>query len=474
VKLPEQSVVVVSALFLSACLVGPDYERPAIELPSTYIGTQAEAESLADLQWWELFEDPQLQALVVLAIEQNRDLRSAIARVDEVRARYGVVRADQFPSVDGSASGSRGNEAELFLPGAGINEIYFLGISAGYEVDLWGRYRRATESARAELLGSVENQRTILITLLSDVASTYLLLRDLDARVEIAKDTARARKDSTSIIQSRFDLGTVPLLDVNQAQIEEADALARLASLRRQAIEAENLLSVLIGSNPRPIIRGRNIEQQVFPIKVPAGLPSTLLERRPDVRAAEQRLAAQTARIGIAKSLRYPSVTLTGTLGVVSNDLSDLIDSDSKLWGVGIDILGPIFDAGKRRSQVEEEIARTEQALNAYEQTILEAMREVQNALTGIRYFREELDAREFQLVAAQSASGLSRARYDGGVTDYLEVLDSERSLFNARLAASEIRRQELVSIVSLYKALGGGWLTPESEQQEQPLEETE
>lgn len=453
-------------LMLAGCMVGPDYQRPEVDIPSEFQGTVPSGESIADLAWWELFQDPQLDDLVRLALEQNRDLRIAVARVEEARARLGVTRADQFPSLNGAASGSRGNTAEQIFPGAGIQENYFLGASAAYEADLWGKFRRATEAARAELLATEENQRTVLITLVADVASAYLLLRDLDERASIAAETLAARKKSTQLVQARFDKGIVPLLDVNQAQIQEATAAAQLASLQRQVIETENLLNVLLGRNPRPVVRGREIYAEIIAPAVPAGLPSALLERRPDIRAAEQRLAAQTARIGVAKSLRIPSVTLTASGGFVSNDLSDLLESDSKLWGVGIDILGPIFDAGKRRSQVDAEVARTEQALNDYEQKILQAFQEVEDALAGVRWYREEQAARDFQVQAAQSASNLSWARYDGGVTSYLEVLDSDRSLFNAQLEASQVRRLQLVSIVRLYRALGGGWAIPESDTQ--------
>jgi len=448
-------------LLASGCMVGPDYQRPDVDMPQAYIGDTATGESVADLHWWQLFRDPQLQDLVRVALEENRDLRQAIARVDEARARLGVTRADQFPTLDGAATGGRGNQAEQIVPGTGIQENYFLGLTAGYEADLWGRYRRGTEAARADLLAIEANQRTIMIALIADVASAYLLLRDLDARVAIAQDTLQARDRSTALIQARFDKGTVALIDVNQAQIQEADAAAQLASLRRQARETENLLNVLLGKNPRPIIRGRAINTDIVVPEVPAGLPSSLLERRPDIRAAEEQLAAQTARIGVAQSLRLPSLRLTGDFGWASNDLSGLVNGDNEIWGVGIDILGPIFDAGKRKSQVKVEKARTEQALNAYEQSILQALREVEDALAGVRWYREELAAREFQLRAAQSASDLSWARYNGGVTSYLEVLDSDRSLFDAQLAASEIRRRELVSIVGLYKALGGGWALP-------------
>jgi multidrug efflux system outer membrane protein len=450
--------VLVAVSIVTGCMVGPDYKRPEVAVPAEFIGAVQDGESLANLRWWELFRDPQLNELVRTALEQNRDLRGAVARVEEARFLVGVTRADQFPRIDGAASAERGNTAAQIFPGVGIRENYFLGVGAAYEADLWGKFRRATEASRAELLAIEENQRTVVITLVAEVASNYLLLRDLDSRVDTAAATLAARKKSTQLIEARFEQGTVPLLDVNQAQIQEATAAAQLASLRRQGREAENLLNVLIGRNPRPIVRGQDIYTGIVAPDVPAGLPAGLLERRPDIRAAEAQLAAQTARIGFAQALRIPSVSLTGTAGLASTELSDLLESDAKLWGVGVDILGPVFDAGKRRSQVEVERARTEQALYAYEQSVLRALQEVEDALAGVRWYREELAAREFQVRAAQSASELSWARYDGGVTSYLEVLDSDRSLFTAQLAASEVRRLQLVSIVRLYRALGGGW----------------
>jgi multidrug efflux system outer membrane protein len=456
-----KGLAVAIAMALGGCMMGPDYVRPEIDVPDAYQGAAPESETVANLLWWELFEDPQLNELVRVALEQNRDLRSAVARVQEARARLGISRADLFPAVGAGGAASRGNTAEAVIPGVGVQEVFTLGFGASYEVDLWGKIRRSNEAARAELLAVEDNQRTVLITLIADVASTYLLLRDLDARAIISADTLVARQDSTRLIQARFDRGTVPLLDVNQAQIQEATAAVQIASFNRQIRQAENLLNVLIGQNPRPIVRGRKSNESLIMPIIPAGLPSELLERRPDVRAAEQLLAAQTARIGIAQALRFPSLSLTGTLGLVSNDLSSLLDSDSELWGIGADLTGPIFDAGKRKNQVEVEKARTEQAQNAYEQTVLRAFQEVEDSLAGIRWYRDEQAAREMQVRAAQSASDLSRARYDGGVTSYLEVLDSDRSLFNAQLAESEVRRLKLVSIVQLYKALGGGWVPP-------------
>jgi multidrug efflux system outer membrane protein len=296
----------------------------------------------------------------------------------------------------------------------------------------------------------------------ADVASLYLLLLDLDDRVDIAQRTVVTRQQSLDIIQARFDRGTVPLIDVNQAQIELADAEAALAALQRELQQAENLLSVLMGQNPGPIVRTPGGEERLFTIDIPAGLPSELLERRPDVRQASQQLAAQTARIGVAEALRFPSLGLTGSLGLASNDLDDFLSGDNKVWGLSANLFGPILDAGRNKARVEAEIARTEQALKNYELTVLRAFQEVDDSLVDIQTFRDEARARERQMIAARSATTLSRARYDGGVTSYLEVLESERSLFSAELLASSTQREQLVSVVTLYKALGGGWLTEE------------
>ncbi len=452
--------VAVSAV-LAGCAIGPDYERPEIQAPELYLQSIDEGASIANLPWWELFDDPQLDALVAAALEENKDLAIATARVEEARAQLGFVRADQFPTIDAGGSGARGEDNSL-QPGVGITERWVLAGTLSYEIDLWGRLRRQTEAARAELLATEEARRTVIITLVSDVASTYLLLRDLDARREIAERTVASREESLRIIRSRFDQGTVPLIDVNQAEIEAADAAARLAAIERDRIRAENLLSVLLGRNPGSIVRGRELREQRPPPAVPAGLPSELLERRPDVREAEQRLAAQTARIGAAQALRLPTLNLTGAFGVASSDLSDLIDSDSDLWSIGGDFFGPLFDSGRSKRRVEAEKARTEQLLRTYEQTILLALREVEDALAAVRTSQQELDARERQVAAARSAAALSRSRYDGGVTSYLEVLDSERSLFQSELVESTTRRERLVAVVGLYKALGGGWLPDE------------
>lgn len=442
---------------LTGCKLGPNYERPELGEPGNFVQDLDEGAALANLPWWQVFDDPDLVSLINLALVENKELAIATARRDEVRARLGVARADLYPQLDGTFGASRGNNQDLLNPGGEISSNYVLAAEAFYEVDLFGRVRRSTEAAQADLFASEANRQTVVTAVIADVASTYFLLRDLDARYAIAERTLKTRQDSTNIIRERFDKGIVPILDVNQAEIEEADSAAILAAIERQQVQTENLLSILVGRNPGPILRNRSLTDQTLIPDVPTGLPSELLERRPDLRAAEQELAAQTARIGVAEALRWPSLSLTGTIGLVSDDLSDLLDGDD-LWSVDANLFAPLFNAGRNARRVEIEKARAEQALESYELSVLAAFAEVEDALAAIRTLRDEYAARQMQLTAARSAATLSRARYDGGVTSYLEVLDSERSLFSAENAASQVRRAQLVSIVDLYKALGGGW----------------
>ena len=460
-------LITVATLMLASCTMGPDYQRPEVPVPEDFRYTVVDGASFANLQWWELFDDERLVELIKTALVDNKELAVAVARIEEARATLGFVRADQFPNLDGQAGAARGNTIPgVDLPGS-INDSFILAANLSFEVDLWGKLRRSTESARAELLATVEARNVVTITLISDVASIYLLLLDIDARIEIAERTKKTREESLGIIQARFDKGTVPLIDVNQAQIELADAEAELSALERQQGLAENSLSVVLGRNPGPILRGSQDPASTLDIpEIPVGLPSELLERRPDVRQASQQLAAQTARIGVAEALRFPSLSLTGSLGLASDDLSGFLSSENKVWGISGNLLGPIFDAGRNKSRVEAEMALTEQLLNIYQLTVLQSFQEVDDALIEINTYRQEAEARERQVSAARSATDLSRARYNGGVTSYLEVLESERSLFRAELLASATRREQVVAIVRLYKALGGGW---ENEQQADP-----
>ena len=455
-------------LVLGGCAAGPDYERPELDVPENYLQPVEQGESVANTPWWDLFADERLQELIRVALEENQDLGIAAARVEEFRAVLGVTRADQFPTVDITASGAQAEGSENVFPGniPGVPndkvENYRLSADVFFELDLFGRLRRSTEAARAQLLATEEAQRSITISLVASVASTYMLLRDLDAQLAIARRTQATRADSLGIIQARFDKGTVPRLDVNQAEIELAVADAAVAAAERAVAQTEHALSTLLGRNPGPVVRGLPLRQQVVAPDIPAGLPSELLQRRPDVLATEAQLAAQTARIGVAQAARWPSLSLTGALGFESDDLSTLTDGGSDFWSAGIGILAPVFNAGRNKSRVEVERARTEQALLAYEQTVQRAFREVEDALVAVRTYRAEHEARARQVTAARSAATLSRARYDGGVTSYLEVLDTERSLFNAELTESQTLRLYINAIIELYKALGGGW-NPES-----------
>jgi len=446
---------------LGGCAVGPDYQRPELDMPDAYLQPVEEGESLANTPWWDLFRDPELQQLVRLALEENQDLGIAAARVDEFRALVGVTRASQFPSLDVAASGARVDGSDKVFPGNlvdGAVDNYRLQADVFFEVDLFGRLRRATEAARAQLLATEEARRSVTLSLVAGVASTYMLLRDLDAQLEIARRTEKARSDSLAIIQARFDKGIVPRLDLNQAEIELAVASAAVSAAERAVAQTEHALSLLLGRNPGPIVRGLPLDRQAMPPAVPAGLPSELLQRRPDVLAAEAALAAQTARIGVAQAARWPSLSLTGALGFESGELSELTESGSDFWSVGAGLFAPVFNAGRLKGQVEVERARTEQALLAYEQAVQRAFAEVEDALVAVRTYRAEHAARQRQLAAARSAARLSRARYDGGVTSYLEVLDTERSLFSAELAESQTLRLYFDAVIRLYKALGGGW----------------
>ena len=447
---------------LGGCAVGPDYERPPLDVPDHYLQSDVQPAStdpsIANLDWWELFDDPELEALIRAALANNKELAIAVARIDEAAAVLGIVRADQFPVLDAEGSAGRISNSEDLIPFAETRDDYFLGASAAFEIDLWGKLRRATEGARADLLGSEETARAVTISLVAEVATTYFLLRDLDHRYQVATRTLTSREDSLDIIRARFDKGIVPELDVNQADVEAADAQASIAAFERQVIQIENALRVLIGANPGAVTRGLPLDRQTVPVDVPAGLPVTLLERRPDVRAAEQAFAAATARIGVARALRLPSLGLTGSYGSATDDFDNLLDNASEQWDFFGSIFAPIFNAGQLKAQEHAQIARAEQARLDYELTVLSALQDVENALTAIRTFRAEHAARLRQLAAAQTAARLSRARYDGGIVSYLEVLDTERSLFQSELLESSTRQQSLVAVVQLYRALGGGW----------------
>lgn len=459
VRRPLPATVLLSGLLLvGGCMVGPDYQRPPLDMPVAWKEPAATDASFANLDWWNVFADDRLDALIREALDNNRDLGVAVARIEEAAALLRIERANQFPVLDAEAGAGRSSQSRNILPGAETESSYFLNGAAFFEIDLWGKLRRATEAARADLLSSEENARSVTISLVAAVATTYFQLLDLDDRLRISTRTLKSREDALAIIRARFEKGTVPELDVNQAEIEAADAQASVAAFDRAVRQTENALSVLVGSRPRAIERGTQLAQQSLPVEVPAGLPLNLLERRPDILAAEQILAAETARIGVARAQRLPSLSLTASFGYASRDLSDLVEGDSESWNVLGNLFAPIFNAGQLKAVEQAQRQRAEQARLGYEQAVLNGLRDVDDSLAGLRTARDEHVARQRQLAAARTAARLSRARYDGGLVSYLEVLDSERSLFQAELLESQTRQQQLSAAVSLYRALGGGW----------------
>ena len=443
--------IIVSLVLAAGCTMGPDYERPEIDTPVVYRDTFPDGESVANMPWWELFGDTVLQDLIDTALANNRNLRAAISRIDEARAALGIVRADLFPRLNYAADGGIDGTSN---GGTTTNTSAVVALNASYIVDLWGRVRRSNEAALQELLATEEAYRGVTINLVADVANAYLLLRDLDNRLEISKKTTVARRQSLEVVAARFRAGMVSEVDVNQAEILLYEAEVSVYQFERLRGQTENALSVLVGSPPMTIGRGLALGDQVMPPEIPTGLPSELLERRPDVLEAEHRLHAQTARIGIAVALKFPQFDLLGDLGAQFEDAGT-----TGFFGIGAQIFGPLYNAGEFQRRVDVEYARTEQLLNRYEQTILTAYREVEDALIAVRTYNGQYAARLRKTKSATNAAELSWVRYEGGMTSYLEVLDLQRSLFTAELQASEALQLHLTSIVRLYQSLGGGWI---------------
>lgn len=448
------------ALGASGCALTPDYERPVLEVPAAFEQAEVTGDSIANLAWWDLFGDPLLRAFIEIALEENHDLAAALARIEEARHVVTAVRANQLPFVDVFGSARRGEESQVLVPGATTRDEYAISADLSFEVDLWRKLSRASEAARAELLATEAAYRNVTISLVAEVARVYFALRDVDARLAISRRTVRTRRDGLDIIRARFEKGTVPELDVNQAEIELATAEVAVSSFERATVQTANALRILLGRNPGPVERGLPLEEQGLPPEVPAGLPSELLQRRPDVVEAEAALMAETARIGVAEALRYPAVSLTGSLGAAADSLD--VDGNVRAWSIAAGLFAPIWNSGQLEAQAEAQRAVTEQVLERYAATLQAAFRETEDALIAVRTFRDEYAARQRQVLAARNAARLSRARYDGGVVDYLEVLDSERTRFASELDESATLAQSLIAVVQLYKALGGGWNPPE------------
>ncbi|MBW2267493.1 MAG: efflux transporter outer membrane subunit [Deltaproteobacteria bacterium] len=446
------------ALALASCKLTPDYERPELGLPSAWLEPAEASGSVVNLPWWELYQDETLRGLIQAALDENEDLAIALLRIQELEYQLTVTRADQFPFLDAFGGAGRGRASRQMTPGASATSQFSIGATLSFELDLWRKFSRATEAARADLLATEAAHRSVTITLVASVASTYFLLRDLDARLAISEGTVKSRRQSLEIVQARFDRGTVPELDVNQAQIELATAEVAVAGFERSTVQTRNALRVLLGRFPGPIERGLALTEQPLPPEVPAGLPSELLSRRPDIAVAEQQLIADTARVGVAEAFRYPAVSLSGSIALVTDELTDFNTSEAKAWNIAADLFQPLFNSGRLKAQSRAQAARAEQAVHAFVATVQQALREVEDSLIAVRTLRTEHEARARQVVAARNAARLSRARYDAGVVDYLELQDAERTLFASELDESATRQAALTAVVGLYKALGGGW----------------
>lgn len=447
------------------CAVGPNYKRPTVSVPTVYRGVTPEeaaqggaARSLADQKWWEVFEDQQLKELINTALQQNYDVRIAAARILQARAQLGVTRADQFPTIAGTAEAiNERSSRSKFLPPfeTSANQV---GASLAWDLDFWGRYRRATEAARADLMATEWARREIVTDLVANVASAYFQLRALDLQLEISQRTLVSRRDSLRLTNLLAQGGSTSMLDVRQAEQLVFTAASEVPSLEQQIEQEENFISILLGNNPAPVPRGRKLTEQEHPPTVPAGLPSSLLERRPDIRQAEEQLISANAEIGVARAAYFPQISLTASAGFQSSALTSLFGGPAGLWNFGGALVQPIFTAGKLRSNVRLTEAQRQQVLLRYQQTIQEAFREVSDSLVAYRKTQEFRQQQELLVASAQDASRLSHMRYSGGVASYLEVLTNETNYFSAELGLAQAQLNELLALVEVYKALGGGW----------------
>lgn len=473
-------LVALSALLaLGGCTVGPNYKRPAVDVPGTYRGATPEqastnqgtaqptsnpqapqnsAASIGDEKWWEVFQDKELQQLIQTTLQNNYDVRIAAARVLEAQAQLGITRADQLPSL--SAGGTIVSERTAQtgpIPPFELSQGQ-VSATAAWNLDFWGKYRRATEAARANLLANEWARKQVIATLVANVASSYFVLRQLDLELEISKRTLSSRKDSLQLTQTLEQHGFSNLLDVRQAEQLVYTAATEVTDLQRQITQQENAISVLLGKNPGDIPRGLKLTEQPHAPEVPAGIPSRLLERRPDILAAEQNLVAANAQIGVARAAYFPQISLTGNAGFQSSALTGLFTGPGGIWNVAGSLTQPIFEGGRLKNNVRFAEAQRQQLLLIYQQAIQGAFRDVSNALVAYRKNREFRVEQEQLVGSAQDAARLSEVRFKAGTTDYLEVLTNETNSFSAQLGLAQAQGNELLALVQLYQALGGGW----------------
>jgi outer membrane protein, multidrug efflux system len=450
-------------LLLTGCMVGPKYKRPPVTVPDAYRGLAPDAgpqaaASLGDEKWWMVFQDLQLQGLIREALSQNYDVRIAATRVLQAQAVLGITRADQFPTITGGVSSSNQRFPATKITPAFETSPSEVNLSLFWELDFWGKFRRATEAARASLLATEWGQKAVMSSLVSNVASAYFQLLELDSEMEISRGALASRKESLRLVEVRAKGGVTSMLDVRQSEQLVYTAAAAIPDLERRMEQQENLISILLGKNPAPVTRGKSLVENAIPPTVPAGLPSSLLGRRPDIQSSEQQLVAANARIGVAKAAYFPQITLTAIGGYQSPALTNLFTGPAGLWNFGGQLVQPIFTGGRIRSNVRLTEAQQQEAVLVYQQSIQQAFREVSDSLVAYRKNQEFRAQQELLTNSAQDATRLSDQRYRGGVTSYLEVLDSDTRYFDAQLGLAQARLNERLALVQLYNALGGGW----------------
>jgi multidrug efflux system outer membrane protein len=455
--------VALLALLLAACAVGPDYERPKIDAPDTWRVTYTEAADVANTKWWEQFGDAALNQLIETALAENRDVRIAAARVDQFLGALRTTRSQFYPQIGYGADASRNRATERgpspVPPGSDpYYSLYQASLGATWQIDLFGRVRRQAEAAQARVLATEQGRRGVILSLVTSVATSYVGLRALDRQLEISRATLDNYAGTLRIFELRFQGGVVSQVELAQVQSQYQQALAAIPSFEQQVAAQENLISILIGRNPGPIPRGKTIDQLTAP-GIPAGLPSALLERRPDILQAEQNLVAANAQIGVAKSLYYPTISITGLLGSASTALGDFLTGPATVASIAAGLTGPIFTFGAIEGQVESAEAGERDALAFYEQTVLNAFREVNNALVGSQKKELESAAQSKRTAVLREYARLSRLKFDNGYAGYLEVLYAENELFGAELVAVRTQFDRYTQLIDVYKSMGGGWV---------------
>src|SRR5713226_5479945 len=461
---------VIAAAVLGGCAVGPNYKRPVVAEPQTFRGqATAEAASLADLPWWEVFQDTILKNLIMEALGNNYDVRIAAARVQEARANFVVSRSDLYPSLDYGAGASRGKIEPGVVGGPGppsprAGNFYYGTLTMSWELDIWGRIRRSNEAARASLLATEDARRGVWLTLVSDLAKAYFEVLALDVRLQIARDSADAYQNTYNVFADRLRVGAASKLETSRAEGALGQAQANIPQLESEIVAKENQSSILLGRSPLPIPRGLPMYAQAVVPTVPAGLPSALLERRPDLRQAEQRLVSANARIGVAKAEFFPKLSLTALFGTASPEVSALTGGTATIWAVAGMFSGPLLNAGRTLGNYRASIAQWEQVRLQYEQAILLALREVSDALTALGKLNEAETRQDTAVKALEEAVEHATNRYRQGLASYYEVLEAQQQLFPAQNTLAQIRRNRLLAYVQLYKALGGGWSLTDGE----------